>query len=160
MQNTNNTSPVLLEWSSPDSLHRERGRTWYLIGGVIVLMFAAYGLFQGSWTTSILALLIGGMYFYIRNEKPRMMNIRVTGMGITIAGTLFQWSNLKDFWILVGPDHQELHLVRQETLGREIVVYLHNIDPAIVRSTLMQYIPERAGMEERMLDSLARFLKL
>ena len=153
-------STVILEWQSPDTITRKRGSKWYLIGGVFVLMFAAYGLVQGSWTTTVLALLIGGIYFLMRNTKPRILNIRITGMGISIEGELHQWNTLRDFWILIGQDHQELHLVRQGALGRELIIYLQSIDPSLVRETLLGFLPERSGMEERFFETIARILKL
>jgi hypothetical protein len=153
-------SPTLLEWQSTDSLEHNRGPRWYLAGGVIVLMFAAYGLFQGSWTTALLAVLIGGMYFLLRNEKPQSFRVRISGLGIAAGQDFLPWNTLRDFWILVGRDHQELHLVRQSMIGKETVLYIHNIDPALVRSTLLQFLPERSGMEERALDTVARILKL
>ena len=153
-------SPVIIEWQSPDTITRKRGAQWYLAGGILVLMFAAYGLIQGSWTTTVLALLIGGIYFLMRNAKPRIQNVRVTGMGISIENGFYPWNTLQDFWILIGPEHQELHLVRQGTLGREVVIYLQSIDPSLVRETLLKFLPERSGMEERILDTIARILKL
>ena len=160
-------SSVLIEWQALDSHPHERSARWYLIGGVFVIAFAAYGIFDGSWTTALLALLIGGIYFMIRNAKPRMIGIQITGLGIQAGGLFTPWNLCRDFWILAPPPSKngttsapELHISPQNTFQREIIVFIQDIDPAIVRETLLQFVPERAGMEERFLDSVARLLKL
>ncbi len=154
------TSPILLEWQSLDTYPHERSARWYLLGGIFVLLFAAYGLFDGSWSTTLVALLIGGIYFLLRRQKPRMMNVQVTGLGIRIDGTFTPWNLLRNFWIIVGKEHTELHIAPIRLLQPEIVVFLDEINPALVRDTFLSYLPERAGMEERFLDSVARILKL
>ena len=75
----------------------------------------------------------------------------------------------KDFWILIPTlkdgsipksEQPELHIAPQSLRKQEIVVFLQNIDPGAVREALLNFLPERAGMGERFLDSVARFLKL
>lgn len=168
-------SEVLLSWRTLDSVPHVRSARWYTIGGICVLAFAAYGLWDGSWTTAILALLIGGMYFLMRSSAPREIDVQITGIGIVIDGTLTPWNLCKDFWILVPQakgqisenEHQgsELHIAPQKLSGNELVILLptdkkSGLDPAVVRETLLMFLPERAGMEERVLDAFAKILKL
>ena len=160
-------SSVLLEWQTLDSHPHERSSRWYLTGGIFVIAFAAYGIFDGSWTTALLALLIGGIYFLLRNAKPRIINIKITGLGIQVGSEFTPWNMCRDFWVLVPTSSNknesstpELHISPQKTFQREIVAFIQDIDPAFVREALLQFLPERAGMEERFLDSIAKLLKL
>jgi hypothetical protein len=154
------SSPVILSFESLDTYPHERSARWYLFGGIFVLLFAAYGLFDGSWSTTLVALLIGGIYFLLRKQKPRMMNVQITGLGIQIDGTFTPWNLLKSFWIIAGKEHIELHIAPIRLLQPEILLFLNDTNPALVRETLLSFLPERAGMEERFLDSVARILKL
>ena len=156
----NAPSRVLLEWQTVDSRPHERSARWYLVGGIFVIAFAVYGLLEKSWTTTLLALLIGAMYFLLRNVKPRTIIVQITGLGVNVAGTFTPWNMLRDFWILVAEKHTELHLAPSRSFKGEIVVFVEQVDAADVRNTLLQFLPERTGMEERMLDYLARILKL
>lgn len=158
-------SPALLEWRTREFRAVERGPRWYLVGGVLVLAFAAYGLFDGSWTTVLLALMIGGLYFLLRNVRPREITVQITGMGLRIGGAFTPWNLCRDFWILIPPRPNasrpaELHIAPQKFLSREIVILLEDINPAAVRETLLKFLPERPGMEERFLDMIGRVLKL
>lgn len=164
---------ILLEWQTLECYPHERSPRWYSVGGIALLAFAAYGLFEGSWSTTLLAVSLGGIYFLLRNKPPRRITARITGLGFQIAEQFFPWQQLRTFWIIEvphfapqsgatrgRPKHIELHLTPTRFLQPEIVVFLDGTDPVRVRETLLQYLPERAGMEERMLDSFARFLKL
>ena len=153
-------SPILLEWQSLDTYPHERSARWYITGAIFVLLFAAYGLFDGSWSTTLVALLIGGIYFLLRRQQPRMMTVRVNGLGVTIDGTFTPWNLLRNFWIIVDKEHIELHIAPTRLVQPEMVIFLNETDPALVRDTFLSFLPERAGMEERVLDKFAKLLKL
>ncbi|HLC75945.1 MAG TPA: hypothetical protein VJB82_02395 [Candidatus Peribacterales bacterium] len=164
----NAPSQVILSWQTLSAPPVERSKNWYAIGSVLVLMFAAYGLFQGSWLTALVAILMGGVYFLMRNEKPKMITVRITGIGMQIEEKIIPWNAIKDFWILLGRNYVELHLSPQGMVQGETVVYIRDpqtaandaIDPGNVRTALLQFLPERSGMQERFLDGIARLLKL
>jgi|GEM_PF-1952702 hypothetical protein len=162
---------ILLEWQSIDSHPHERSPRWYVIGGIFLIGLASYGLFDGSWTTTFLALMLAGIYFIMRRIEPREIKVQITKMGINIDSVFSSWSQCNDFWILMSETREntkkelirqipELHISRSGAFKPETIVFLNEIDPALVREALLQYIPERQGMEERLLDSLARILKL
>ncbi|MBT3835078.1 hypothetical protein HOF56_02405 [Candidatus Peribacteria bacterium] len=162
---------ILLEWQSLDSHPHERSPRWYISGGVVLVGLASYGLFDGSWTTALLAIMLAGVYFIMRRIEARKVNVQITGMGINTDSVFSSWNQCKDFWILMPQPREytkkslirqipELHISRRGPFKPETTLFLNEIDPAIVRETLLQYLPERPGMEERVLDSLARILKL
>ncbi len=168
MSELQSPSQVLLEWQALNVYPHARSARWYLVGGIFVLIGAAYGLFDGSWLTTLLALLIGGMYFLTRNEKPKKITIRITTIGLQVEERVIPWNAMKEFWILLGKDFVELHFAPAKTLQAEITVLIRDpetdpstaIDPGIVRSVLLSFLPERSGMQERILDTTARLLKL
>ena len=161
-------SKILLEWQALDVHPHKRSSRWYMLGGIFILMFAAYGLWEGSWLMALVAILIGGMYFLMRNTAPRKITIRITAIGVQVEENVTPWNQLKDFWILLGPDYSELHFAPQGMAQRELKVFIRDPqttaenapDPGMIRETLLQFLPERPGMQERFLDSLARILKL
>ncbi|HLD08393.1 MAG TPA: hypothetical protein VJB60_04995 [Candidatus Peribacterales bacterium] len=165
---TTPTSQIVLLWQTLERYPYKRSTKWYAVGGVFILMFAAYGLFDGSWLTALLALLLGGTYFLLRNVHPKKITIRLTAIGIEIEDRTHLWSDFKEFWILLGKDFTELHFASQSAFRGEVVVLIRDPetpvtespDPGIVRQILLSYLPERAGMQERFLDTVARLLRL
>ena len=162
-------SQILLQWQSLDSYPHSRSTRWYSIGSLLVLGFAAYGLFDRSWSTALVALGIGLVYFLLRRTPLRIMNVKVNGLGISVDSFFTPWSGIRHFWILRKTDCIELHLLPRRYLQPMIMVFLRNppsnlspedCDPAKAREVLLTFLPERTGMEERMLDVFARLLKL
>ena len=153
-------TPAILEWKCLDAHPHERSARWYVTGGVFILMFAAYGIYEGSIPTTLVAILMGSLYFLTRNTKPELQRVVIDGLGIVIGGERTEWNKLKDFWILIGQDVVELHLGKRSGIVSEQTVFIEEVDPGTVRRVLLQYLPERPEMSERFLDYCTRILKL
>lgn len=152
--------PSIFEWDSLDAPPHVRGSRWYACGAVLVLAGSAWGLLTGSLLTAILFLLIGALYFLIRNRPPEVRRIRLTELGIVIREEVLPWSQFRDFWFLIGSEYSELHLgsASQFSADRKLLIGLADIPRA--REVLLAYLPERAGQGERVTDGIARLLKL
>ena len=101
MQSPSSPSKILLEWQALDTHPHKRSSRWYMLGGIFILMFAVYGLWEGSWLMALVAILIGGMYFLMRNTAPRKITIRITAIGVQVEENVTTWNQLKDFWIFL-----------------------------------------------------------
>jgi hypothetical protein len=150
----------LFEWEALDAVPHVRGERWYACGAIVVIVASAWGLITGSLLTALLFLLIGAIYFLLRNRPPQLIRIRLTEVGISVRDEVLPWSQFRDFWFLIGREYCELHLgsaVRFSS-DRKFLISLTYIPKA--RGVLLAYLPERAGQRERMFDAITRILKL
>jgi len=150
----------LLSWSAPSLRVHTRSHQWYKIGGIIVIIGAAYGILFGSWTFSILLLLIGGMYYLLRGATAPAKNIHLIREGVLFEDSFTRWEDLEGFWMIHTPQFTELHLTPKEKARSPIVIQTGSIDPLLIKSTIGQFIPEQTEKVEGLLDVLARILKL
>src|SRR3989344_7617143 len=104
------TNSLLLSWRAPARATHQRSERWYVLGGVFCLIFIAYGILTGAWSLSIVFATIPGLYFLLRSEKHRDHTVAVYESGIEFDGTLYQWDQCKEFWILTGEGYHELHV--------------------------------------------------
>lgn len=151
---------VLLAWSAPSHFHHERSPRWYLTASIIVLAIAAYGILSGAWSVALVSLLIGGVYFITRHEKPSVKSIRIERDGVQYEDLFAPWKDCKEFWMVKTPLYTELHILRASGFRREIIMQTGDIDPAQIRSTLSQFVLMKADQRERLLDALVRMCKL
>ena len=107
-------------------------------------------------------MLIGLSYFSITVfalKKPREINLAITAKGIKIDKTLYEFDNLKSFWIFYEPPQiKELSLRSKKTVMPYIKISLGEQNPVEVRQTLLKYLPERRH-KESLVDNLARSLR-
>ena len=151
---------TLLEWTAPIVAHHERSPRWYLIGSILIIALTIYGILTGAWTMSLLAILLGGLYFLVRHEPPVLQHIEIQEHGFVYGGAFTFWTDCKDFWLIQCPGYTELHIKRKKGLNAETIIQTSIIDPILIRSTLSQYLEIRPDQKERFLDALLRIFKL
>lgn len=150
------SSPVL-SWQAPTRATHDRSRRWYISAGIVVVAAAAYGIFTGSWSFAIVAVLAGGMYTLIHDHEAPLSTIELFDGGVRMDGRFVRWDELSGFWILTTREYTELRL-----LGKRVRMVIHtgDQDVAQLRMILGQRIPELTHMKESIIDILLRICKL
>jgi hypothetical protein len=147
------------EWTAPEFEHYRKSKSWFIVTGLI-----AGGLFLWAlFTKNILfALLIGLSYFSIATyalKKPKEIHLAITPRGIKIDQALYEFENLKSFWIFYDPPEiKELSLRSKKTIMPYIKIPLGEQNPVKVRQILIKYLPERRH-KESLIDNLARQMR-
>ncbi len=152
-------TPALLEWRAPSRINVERGPRWYLIGGIAILIIAAWGIVTGAWTVSIVAVLCGAIYVLLRDHVPALRSISIAQQGITFEGVFYGYQDLRSFWMLTTEVATVLHITLKKR-GGDIVILTGLTDPAHVKKVLSQYLTEESDHRENLLDTFIRICKL
>jgi hypothetical protein len=147
-------------WTAPLVPHHERSSRWYAIGGVVVLSAAAFGIVTGNWTFSLVSLLVGAVYFLLRDTPPLLGQITITEQGVQLQGSFTRWSDCDSFWLITTPTYTELHIAKKQGIQRELVIQTGNTNIETLRQTLIQVIPEHSNKNERLVDLIIRLCKL
>ena len=148
-----------LKWTAPEFIQYHKNKSWFVVSGLI-----AGGLFLWAVMTKniLFALLIGLSYFSIITyalKKPSQINLGIIPQGIKINKTLYEFDNLKSFWIFYKPPEvKEISLRSKKTIMPYVKIPLGEQNPVKVRQTLLKYLPERKH-KESMIDNLARSLR-
>jgi uncharacterized membrane protein YobD (UPF0266 family) len=156
-----NYNKALLEWKTPEFIPLKRGPVWYTVASVIVISLVAYAIFTDSATMAIVFILIAGMFFMTHKKKPRIVDVRITKLGVFYDKTFYHYSAINAFWVVYHPPYvRVLYLRLGGKTYRLIKIELNHQDPTEVRHLLSKEIPEIEGMEERGFDMLVRVLRL
>ncbi|PIV10384.1 MAG: hypothetical protein COS49_00800 [Candidatus Portnoybacteria bacterium CG03_land_8_20_14_0_80_41_10] len=148
-----------LEWTAPEFEYYRKDKSWLVIAGLI-----AAGLFLWALLTKniIFALLIGLSYFTVITyglKKPASVKLAVTAKGIKINQALYEFDNLKSFWIFYQPPQiREISLRSKKTIMPYIKIPLGEQNPVEIRKILLKYLPERRH-KESLIDNLSRSLR-
>lgn len=153
-------SQVLLSWNAPSHCNHERSARWYLVSGVFVVAIAAYGILSGTWSVTLVSLMLGGVYFITRHEPMPLKDIRIETDGVQFQNSFTPWVQCKDFWLISTPLYTELHIARKGTVKGDIRIQTGDIDPLLIRSTLSQFLTMRTDQHERLFDAIIRLCKL
>lgn len=151
----------VIQWSAPEFQHYERGPLWFTIGGALVLVLVLYGIWSGSWTESIVFLLLASVYYLTHHEKPRQIDVILSEMGVKVGDKTYPFSAIKTFWILYHPPHvKKIGFRPVENWAHDVTISIEDQNPVELRNFLVTQIPEWEGKQETFTELLTRFFKL
>lgn len=157
-----NHNQTVLEWQTPEFVPMPRGKTWYMTASIIVIGLIAYAIFTDSATMAIVFVLLAGMFFMTHKQAPKIVSVKLTKLGIIYDKAFYPYNTVNSFWIVYHPPYVRSLYLRL-TNGKSykyIKIELNYQNPIVVRNVLTREIPEIEGMEERMVDTLTRMLRL
>jgi len=162
MPDTNTPTPeqVLLTWSAPVQHTHERSTRWYIVGGTAVIAAAAYGVLTGAWSVALVTIMIGAMYFILRDHRFPDETATITQGGIRISDTYINWNDTQGFWLLPTDHYMELHVVPKTQGKSDLIIQTGTMDIQKLRETIGAWIPELTDKRERFLDAFIRICKL
>lgn len=151
---------TLFEWRAPEHEHRPKSPVWFavLAAGTTALV----GMLLFAFTNIIGAItiaIIGGLMYYVAQQKPRLVRYRIMLDGIAINNFLYHWDDLDAFNVIYEPDETKTVIFRS---ARRFSPYLHmevgDADPIAIREILMEYVTEDQNIQEPIADIIARRL--
>ena len=152
---------LLIGWDTPEFINHPRGKRWFLVAGILTVALVVYGVLTQSATTAIVFLLLAGVYFLTHNQEPRMIEIRVSELGIRAGGQFYPYNTIKSFWMVYNPPFvRTLNLQTTQKGLAKVVIQLNDQDPVALRNVLTKKIPEMEGMQESFLETCIRLLRL
>ena len=151
-------TPSLIAWEAPEfevTADRER----FLIplgillagGGIAALIFK-------NFLFAVFLLIAGGLVAAQARRVPRTMRFAVTARGVAAGNRLYEFGDLKSFWISYDPPlFKELLVTSKKTLMPLVRVPLGDLDPLRLREILLRFLPEERH-EESLIDIISKRL--
>lgn len=152
------TDKAILEWSAPQHAHYERGKIWYAISAIVVVLLIAHSVWTEAWTFTFIIVLMTGLYAWVHKEKPSNKRFRIWKHGFALEDEFIEWKECKGYWILKMNDYSELHL--EKAKGGDIKIQTNGVSPYLVQETLAPLVPELEDKKEGILDTIIRICKL
>ena len=152
---------LLLSWKAPEYILHQKSARWFIGAGVIMLMLIAYAIYTNSATMAIVFILLAGVYYLTHNQHPKVIDIKITELGIYVGEKFYHYHMINSFWVVYHPPYiNTLNLrLAGKTLSK-VVIQLDKQNPVEVRKALSKEIPEIEGEEEGLSDTLTRLLRL
>lgn len=146
------------EWSAPEYEFRKKGPDWFWAVGVITLTAATSSFFLQNFIFAGLVIIMGFSLALYGAKKPDMVNFKIDATGIKIGSRVFDYQNLKSFWIEYDPPiAKELLVESKKTFVPHIKIQLGDQDPVKIRAYLLQFLKEEK-IEESLIIAIARLL--
>ena len=152
---------LLLAWRAPEFISHPKSKKWFMIAGTIILALIAYAIYTDSATMAIVFIVLAGVYYMTHRQEPKIIDIKITQLGIFAGDTFYPYNTINAFWIAYHPPY--VHAINLRLGGktfRKITIQLDQQSPVAVREVLSGEIPEIETEEESVSEIITRVLRL
>lgn len=149
-------------WETPEQERHDRGSRWYIIMGIVALLFVGYAIWTLNYLFALIILLLAMTILLVGNEKPRNILIQLGHHGFVVDGRFISFDELRHFAIIYQPPTvKTLYLYPKNGILPRYRIYLGDQDPVGIRDHLRRYVAEDFDMkDEHASDILGRLMRL
>jgi hypothetical protein len=149
-----------LEWSALEYENKKKSPDWFWTIGIIIIALFVSSILLKNFLFGVLVLLAGFSLALYGVKKPSIVFFGIGPKGIKIANNIFNYENLKSFWVNYDPPRvKELIIESKKTFMPHITIPLDDADPVKVREYLLKFLKEEK-IEESLIITIARLLKI
>lgn len=146
-----------LSWQVPEYEQKERGKKWYFIAVVLLIIFLFFCFFEIShWKVAFLGvnsnfifaliLILSSIITIINDgQEPNLVDFKIGPEGINIGKRFYDYDDLRHFSIIYKPNMGVKHLYLEFKNGfthPRLSIHLYDQDPIEVRNYLLRYLDE------------------
>lgn len=152
-------TPQNIQWSALEFVKHEKNPLWFIIGGIIAIIFLIFSIWTKNFIFAIIIILATFSIFIWAQKKPRKITFLLTPKGLKIDENLYAFDHLKSFWIFYDPPEIKFLSVESKKLFMpRIIIPIADENPNRIREFLLKYLPE-VEQRESLIDILARRLR-
>lgn len=152
---TNEDGSVLLRWQGSEYLAHDRGKGWYVIMAVVVLILIALAiLVLKSVTFAILVPVMAIALFIYTHRTPELLNYTLSHKGLHINDKLYTYDRFKSFGVMQYGEINSIVLIPRKRFQIGQTVYF----PAEVGEQLVDMFAARLPMKEVKPDAIDKLL--
>lgn len=153
---------ALVSWETWEYQPLERSKTWYLIGGAITTALLIYSIVIANYLFAIIVLMTGVIMLLNGMRHPKREQVHITDMGIVVGDSFYDYKIIKEFALVYEPPMvKNLYIDFNSVLRPMVSIQLEDVDPNLVRESLLPYVFENLEREDEALtDMLRRLYKM
>ena len=151
----------ILDWQTAQYNAYEKGIVWFIVFAAIISLFIIYAFYSKDYFFAAAMIAFAVTYVILQREKPKSVKVTLSKYGIKVGNEVYQYSQIIAFWLIYKPPYMKTLNIRiKNRWAQDIMINMHNEDPAEIREMLSAMIPEWQGKEESFTESLIRLLRL
>lgn len=153
---------IWASWSFPEVEKYKRGFGWWILMVLVGLGLIIWALFRDNFLFVVIIILTVLIITLHAKRRALEVNFQITEDGIKVGSSFYEWSRIKNFWIIYKPPEvKKLYFRLKGTLPPFLSIPLKKQNPVEIRRILLKYALEDLSKEEETFsDFLSRSLKI
>jgi hypothetical protein len=153
----------IVSWYVPEYNQHARGKSWYFIASLAVLLMLAYAIWTANFLFVVI-IIIGSIIVFINDSRqPTLIKVSITDEGLVIGSRFYDYDKLKDFSIVYKPKQgiKNLYFEFKNTIKPRLSIPLQDMNPLPIRENLLRYLTENLERtNESTSEVLSKMFKL
>lgn len=139
---------VLMEWPFPEYEVMERGKSWYLVACIAVVLLLLYALLTVNFLFAVIIIMSSIILLLREKFNPEEINFGITEKGIAVDGHFYTYDLFHSFYIIYRPGElKKVYLDFKSFIKPRLSIPLFNQDPLKVKELLAKHITENIERE-------------
>jgi hypothetical protein len=153
---------ILVNWEVDEYAQHQRSKLWYILAGVIGIGLIIYSIATSNFLFAVIILMSAVIMILSEFSKPEKIPVVITTNGVVIGDVYYDYQSIRDFSVVYDPPDVKLLYLDFFALSHPMLsVSLEDIDPNIVRESLLPFCIENLKRnEEDLTDLMRRLYKL
>jgi hypothetical protein len=147
-----------IEWTAAEFVEYKKDKRWFFYAGLITIGLIIIAILIKNFLLAVIVLLAAVTVYIYSVKEPRKIIFSISGQGIQIDKQIYDFENLKSFWIFYNSEIKELSIRSKKAIMPYIKIPLGKQDPVEVRELLLKFLPEKKH-QESVIDNWARRLR-
>lgn len=149
---------ALISWDAPEFDYNASSALTLFFMGALLFLGGIAAVFFRSYLFAFFLMIAGGVVISYAYRVPRTVRFAVTSRGIVIGRRLYEFGNLKSFWIAYDPPYsKELVIASKKTVMPLVRAPLGDLDPMRLREVLLRFLKEEEH-EDSFVDIVSKRL--
>ena len=171
------TTQTEIKWEIPEFRKPERGRSWYVISGILAFLMIFFSFFSlsivplkltflasdNNFLFALIIILAVIIMIVIESKEPKMIKVKLNTEGVKLGDSFYDYDDIKNFCVLYKPKEslKNLYFEFKNSARFRLSLPLRSLNALEVRNFLKKYLEEDLESTGQPLsEKLTKVLKL
>ena len=154
---------AIINWDIEEYEIYDRGLSWYLIAGLINMVFIWYAFVTNNFLFAVIVIMTSFVIILHDSGEPNEVNFSIINNGLVVGEKFYDFNEIKNFAIIYNPneDLKKIYFEFKAPLRNRLSIPLYDQDPLIIRENLLKYLAEDLERKEEPISEVfSRIFKI
>jgi len=158
-----NKEEEIISWEIPEYKKHDRSKNWYILSGIVAVVFLLYALFYQNFLFAIFIVIVSIVLILNDGKEPMRVKVAITDNGVKIGKNFYEFDEFKNFSIVYKPDQniKNLYFEFDNYIKQRLSLNLEDVNPIKIKELLSPILKEDTDRKDPPLsEKLADLFKL
>src|SRR3990167_1549243 len=150
---------TLVSWKSPERIFKSRSKKYFTKVALYALIFILAAIAFGEFFLVGVIIAVVFVVYVLATAEPKVIEHKITNMGIISGGRAFLWEELDSFWFEKRGDDRLLMVQTELHFPTRLIILLTKVSERTLLDLLEKHLHYHIGPVHALFDKWAHTLQ-